>query len=115
MLKIQTLEVMASKENSTEAEAALVRAYHNSQHRYTSETLVINETIWEREYEMFLNTVIGAQIKEIIVTATDTGLMNFIHFLLENGCTVTGAVVVKTVSSKFSPSRELKGMKIKIS
>lgn len=77
-----------------------------------SEYIVIQDIIWEDEMKSFLDELRKREIDKIVITNTSTALMDFIHFLLTEGCSIEG---VKTVRDKDGSYEGDKGFLVKVS
>lgn len=76
-----------------------------------SEYIVIQDIIWEDEMQSFLDELRKREIDKIVIANTSTALMDFIHFLLTEGCSIEG---VKTVRDKDGLYEVDKGLLVKV-
>ena len=94
-------------------ELRFVRAYITTTRRYNSELVVVDELVWEEEYEDFLNFIKTTGIQQFVVADASTGLIGLLHFLIEKGCQITGAALVEE-KERNTFSQDKKALIIKV-
>lgn len=106
------IEKIANKEIKLEdGERAVVSNYNYTMRYLNSEHLVIDDIIWDKDLQEFLNTLRKINVDKIIITNTSTALMGLLHFLVGNECVIEGTATVK---DKQGYSEEKYGLLLKI-
>jgi hypothetical protein len=95
-------------------QVAVLRAYKRTLHYLETDKLVVSTTPWEDEYEDFLNYLKEANIEEFVITSTSSGLINFMCYLVSNGCEVKNAVRIEKIEKNSICDDSENGLVIKI-
>jgi len=107
-----SVENIISKTERNQAEQLLVRSFLHTQRNIDAEFIVVSSLIKEKDCQDFLSALKFANVDKFILANTSTGLMGFLHFLLENDCSVVKSVFFEE-KAPFGPELE-KGLLIKI-
>lgn len=77
------------------------------------ETLTLTDFFWEREIHDFVKALRDAGITEFIYTSQSTGLMDDLHGLTAEGCTINEFCTI-TREGIFGSTREIKGIRFAV-
>lgn len=84
------------------------RAWNQSLERKAAE-VEMDDFLWEREVKDFVEALRGAEVKTFILTNTSTALMENLHQLTDEGCTMDGLVKV-TRKNLWNEPEEIMGI-----
>ena len=85
-------------------------AYRNSVCRNLDE-LELSEFLWKTEVKDFLDTLKKAGIKSFVVTDHSTGLMEMLHQLQANGCTLEGLCTITRSETPYEDAQNVNGIR----
>lgn len=121
MLKNERMEndlqaAMDDASQFTKGAVKVLREYYETKRNYVSNELVLEDILWEENYNSALNYLKECQVESFIITNASTELMQLLFFFLSNGYEVAESVVVEKVSkSMFNPLDDYrKGLRLRI-
>lgn len=104
-------QIVTDKLKVNKGEDVVVRSYYHTMKYLESEHIVINNIVWENDYQEFIEMLRKLNIEKIIIANKSTALMGLLHFLISEGCMLEEAVTI-TENKEFGGS--VKGLLIKI-
>ena len=114
-LKNWYAEKEANKFPLSRGENAAYRAWAESIARQQDE-IEVSEYIWESEIEDFVDTLRRAGVETIVITGTSTGLMENLHGLAAQGCTMEGLCTITRLEDRWGEEKpyEVQGIRFKV-
>ncbi len=122
MKKIKLFEedIKRALENPDEGYKELGRAKNYILHEYKktlrdleTDSLVIDEILWEENYQTALDYMREAGLKEFIITNKSTELMDLLHFFTSQGCQLKGPETVER-KVEYPWGKDIKGLRLAI-
>ena len=102
---------LAGKEGETAGTYKALWAFRKSIARGTEE-FELSEYLWKAEVKDFVTALRNAGIKSFVVTDHSTGLMDMLHQLSENGCTIEGLATIKRAETPYEDAEMVNGIRI---
>ncbi len=87
----------------TSGQKRVLSSYMDTTRRFKSNLIIMTAVLWEGEYESFLSFLREMQIEQIVIVSKSSGLFSFLYYLLNNGCTISGAVLIDYKESYCDP------------
>jgi hypothetical protein len=107
---IETLDALIASDApcKNSGEGRVARAYALAREK-NADAILVNEVVWEREYEDFDAALREYGIDTVFVTDKSTALMDTLRMLLNHGFAVTGTTeVLWYPESVFGSARDLR-------
>lgn len=98
----EMMEKDLEKQNLNEAQVIILRQYLNTKKYFDTNKIVIDDIIWEQNYQDFVDYLRETGIKEFIIIEASSGLIKLLSFLLSNGFEIKNGIKVERKNKEFS-------------
>ena len=104
---------LAGTETETSGAYKALWAFRNSIVRETDE-LEASEYIWKHEVKDFVEALRKAGIETFVVTSNSTSLLDELHLLQENGCTLEGLATIRRAETPYEDAELVNGIRFRV-
>ena len=108
--EVREREANGEKVFENEGQRIILQSYMLSQRNYETDLLVLENVIWNQNYESLLQELRTMEIEKVIIANTSTELMDVLHYLLSNGCKIEGAIEVNYKEERVIFEETKKGL-----
>lgn len=94
------------------AQRYILHAYRSTRQDDLVDTIILDDIVWEKNYEDLIAYLREVEIGQIIITNTSTELMELLHFLIKNGCELVEPIEIENGAGYFKSIQ--KGLKLTV-